>query len=288
MTRKTENLPVPSKDAGPVVLITGCSSGIGRASARLLRERGWRVFATARRSEDVEALEAEGFEALTLDLDEPLGIRVALDQLLDATENRLDALVNNAAIAIPGAVEDLSRDAMRDQFETNLFGTLELTNRVLAVMRQRGHGRIVSVSSILGIVAMPWRGAYNASKFALEGLMDTLRLEMRGTGIHVSTVAPGPIESRFRLNAQQQAEKHVDLTGSRHHRVYGRLQRERSRPDGKLPFSAPPEAVARKIARALESKRPRPRYLVTAPAHWLAFLRRVLPARWLDRLLRRL
>lgn len=288
MTDESDNFPVPAKTAGPVVLVTGCSSGIGRATARLLRERGWRVFATARRSEDVEHLEAEGFEALVLDLDEPLAIRVAVDELLDATGGRIDALVNNGATAIPGAVEDLSRAALRDQFETNLFGTLELTTAVLAVMRRQGHGRIVNVSSILGIVAMPWRGAYNASKFALEGLMDTLRLEMHGTGIHVSTVAPGPVESRFRLNAQRQAEKHIDLGGSRHRRVYRRLQGERSDPDGKLPFSVPPEAVARKIARALASKRPKPRYLVTTPAHWLAFLRRILPARWLDRLLRRL
>ncbi|MEA2094051.1 MAG: SDR family NAD(P)-dependent oxidoreductase, partial [Pseudomonadota bacterium] len=183
------------------ILITGCSSGIGRCVARGLATRGYRVFATARRDKDVNELNAGGFEGLPLDLSDSDSIAAAVNEILSRTGGRLDALFNNGAYGQPGAVEDLSRDVLRTQFETNLFGWHELTNRIIPIMRQQGHGRIIHNSSVLGFVALPFRGAYTASKYALEGLADTLRLELRGTDIHVSLVEPGPIESRFRANA---------------------------------------------------------------------------------------
>jgi NAD(P)-dependent dehydrogenase (short-subunit alcohol dehydrogenase family) len=270
------------------VLITGCSSGIGRATAEHLRVRGWQVFPSARSVADVAALRAAGFEAVVLDLDDSDSIAAALESVLAATGGRLDALVNNAGLGVPGAIEDLPRAAWRRQFETNLFGVAELTARVVPVMRAQGSGRIVMISSILGLVAMPLRGAYNASKFALEGLTDTLRLELRGTGIRVMSINPGAIESRFREHAMEQATHWLpDRTRSAHAATYARLAARNASPGGKMPFSRPPRAVAEDVAHALESRWPRTRYLVTLPAHVLAFLKRLLPHGWLDRVLAR-
>lgn len=274
--------------SAPTVLITGCSSGIGRATAELLRQSGWRVFASARQPADVAALAAAGFEALRLDLDDSDSIQAALADLLAATGGRLDALVNNAGLGVPGAIEDLPRAAWRRQFETNLFGVAELTAGVVPVMRRQGSGRIVMLSSILGLVAMPLRGAYNASKFALEGLTDTLRLELRGSGIRVLTINPGAIESRFREHALAEAERWLpDQAASAHAADYARLRARNATPGGRMPFALPPDAVAADIRHALESRWPRTRSLQTLPAHVLASLKRLLPHGWLDPLLSR-
>ncbi|MBP4051302.1 SDR family oxidoreductase [Chromobacterium violaceum] len=264
------------------ILITGCSSGIGYHTAKWFREKGWRVFASCRRQEDVERLLAEGFESLRLDVDDAASIRAALDEVLARTGGRLDALFNNAGFGQPGAVEDISRQAMREQFETNLFGPWELSNAVMKTMRAQGHGRIVYNSSILGFAAMRWRGAYNASKFAMEGLCDTLRHELHGTDIHVSLVEPGPIESRFRPNALAKFLKNVDIDGSVHRDNY-QQQLERLRKEGHAaPFTLPATAVAEAVWRAVTSRRPRARYRVTFPTKLFWFLRRVLPQRWYD------
>ncbi|WP_434654358.1 SDR family NAD(P)-dependent oxidoreductase [Chromobacterium violaceum] len=264
------------------ILITGCSSGIGYHTAKWFREKGWRVFASCRRQEDVERLLAEGFESLRLDVDDAALIRAALDEVLARTGGRLDALFNNAGFGQPGAVEDISRQAMREQFETNLFGPWELSNAVMKTMRAQGHGRIVYNSSILGFAAMRWRGAYNASKFAMEGLCDTLRQELHGTDIHVSLVEPGPIESRFRPNALAKFLKNVDIDGSVHRDNY-QQQLERLRKEGHAaPFTLPATAVAEAVWRAVTSRRPRARYRVTFPTKLFWFLRRVLPQRWYD------
>jgi NAD(P)-dependent dehydrogenase (short-subunit alcohol dehydrogenase family) len=270
------------------VLVTGCSSGIGEALAHMLHERGWQVFATARKSLDVHYLEQAGLEAIQLDLNDSLSITLAVDKVLEATGGRLDALVNNAAQAVPGAVEDLRREAMRAQFEPNVFGTIELTGRIIPVMREQGHGRIIMLSSILGLVAMPWRGNYNASKYALEGFTDTLRMELARDGIQVVTLNPGPVESHFRRNALSNARRYVDMQASVHRERYARLERQNSDPEGRLPGSVSSEAAARKVIRALESRRPRLRYYVTWAAVALAIARRWLPARWLDRILRKI
>ena len=270
------------------VLITGCSSGIGLACVHLLAARGWRVVASARQTQDVEKLRAAGHTAVRLNIADPESIGTALNETYTLTGGRLDALVNNAGIAIPGAVEDLSREVLERQFDTNLFGTLELTNSVLPLMRRQGHGRIVMVSSILGRVAVPWRGAYNASKFALEGITDTLRLELRGSGIHVSLVNPGAVKSRFRDNSLANFDAWVDTAASPHRETYHRLRAETGARKDTQPFIVEPAAVARKIAYALVSRRPRARYYVTLPAYVLAMARCLLPSAWLDSLLSRI
>ena len=267
------------------VLITGCSTGIGRCCADGLAARGWRVFASARREVDVAALTAAGHEALQLDLDNSASIHTAVDEVLARTGGTLDALFNNGAYGQTGAVEDLTRDALRAQFESNLFGWVELTNTVLPVMRAQGHGRIVMNSSILGLVAMPWRGAYNATKFALEGLTDTLRQELTGSGIHVALVEPGPIESRFRANALAAFERWIDADASVHRSRYARMCRRLETETSTTPFTLPPEAVLKAVVHALESSRPRRRYPVTLPTRLFVVLRRLLPAALLDPLL---
>jgi NAD(P)-dependent dehydrogenase (short-subunit alcohol dehydrogenase family) len=269
------------------ILITGCSSGIGRHCALRLHELGYRVFATARRADDVEALAALGLDSLPLDLDDSASIAQALETVLQRTGGTLDALFNNAAYGQPGAVEDLSRDVLRAQLETNLLGTLELTNRVLPVMRRQGHGRIIMNSSVLGLIALKYRGAYNCSKFALEGLTDTLRLELAGSGIHVSLIEPGPITSAFRENAFRAFQQHIDVANSAHRETYEAVVARLSNqaPDQEPPFTLSPEAVLKPLRHALESRRPRARYYVTFPTYLLGTLRRLLPTAWLDRIL---
>lgn len=267
------------------ILITGCSSGIGLRCAEILQERGWHVFATARKPEDVERLTAQGLESLQLDLDDSSSIHAALHTILEQTNGTLDALFNNGAYGQPGAVEDLSRETLRKQFETNLFGTTELINAVIPVMRRQGHGRIVQNSSVLGFVTMPYRGAYNASKFALEGITDTLRLELKGTNIHLSLIQPGPIESKFRANAFAAFKANIDPTDSPHRANYEAMEARLKKEGPAAPFTLPADAVAAKLIHALESRRPRVRYPVTFPTWLFATLKRILPDHWLDGLL---
>jgi NAD(P)-dependent dehydrogenase (short-subunit alcohol dehydrogenase family) len=267
------------------ILITGCSSGIGECVAHGLAARGWRVFASARGSADVERLGASGLEAVVLDLQDSESIATALAEVLDRNGGRLDALFNNGAYGQPGAVEDLSRETLREQFETNLFGWHELTNRIIPVMRAQGHGRIVQNSSVLGLIALPFRGAYNASKFALEGLTDTLRLELHGSGIHVSLVEPGPVLSRFRQNSLAALRANIDVEASVHRDKYRGALRRLEKEGPAAPFTLPPEAVLKKVIHALESPRPQARYYVTFPTYLFGTLRRLLPSRWLDRVL---
>lgn len=263
------------------ILITGCSSGIGLALAEGLTTRGWRVFATARRPEDVARLVDAGIVGLLLDLRDSASIRAVVTEVLERTGGTLDALCNNAAYGQPGAVEDLSREVLREQFETNFFGTHELTTLVLPVMRRQQQGRIVFISSMLGYVALPYRGAYNASKYALEGLADTLRLELWGTGIHVSLIEPGPIRSKFRANAYAAFQKNIDAIASVHAVQYTAMERHFSA-EGSSFFALGPGSVRAKVVHALESPQPRSRYLVTFPAYLFAVLRRLLSTRALD------
>ncbi|WP_445004058.1 SDR family oxidoreductase [Halomonas mongoliensis] len=269
------------------LLITGCSSGIGHAAAHAMAARGWQVFATARREADVARLEKEGLEALALDLDNSASIEAAVAEVAERTGGRLTALFNNGAYGQPGAVEDLSREVLRQQLETNLLGTHELTCRVLPMMRAQGHGRIVQNSSVLGFAALPYRGAYICSKFALEGLTDTLRQELTGSGIHVSLIQPGPITSRFRENAHRAFQAHIDAERSAHAETYRQVEARLANTQGKAPFTLGPEAVVDKLIHALEHPRPKPRYAVTLPTHLFAALKRVLSTRGMDRVLLR-
>jgi NAD(P)-dependent dehydrogenase (short-subunit alcohol dehydrogenase family) len=273
--------------SGKSILITGCSSGIGRCVAEGLKTRGYHVIASARQPQDVAQLAADGFEALPLDLDSSRSIAEAVEKTLEICDGRLYALFNNGAYGQPGAVEDLSRETLRQQFETNLFGWHELTCRLIPVMRQAGEGRIIQNSSILGLMTLPYRGAYVASKHALEGLSDTLRLELAGSGIHVCLIQPGPILSRFRENALIKWRENIDAEHS-HHRAHYQAMLARLEIEGPaMPFTLPPEAVLKRVIHALESPRPKPRYAVTFPTYLFAFLRRLLTSRGMDRVLLR-
>ncbi|BDY12503.1 SDR family oxidoreductase [Hydrogenimonas cancrithermarum] len=268
------------------VLITGCSSGIGHHCAHALLGAGYRVIAAARKEKDVERLKEEGFEALQLDLDRSDSIDRAVERLHALTDGKLYAVFNNAAYGQPGAVEDLSREVLRRQFETNLFGTHELTVKLLPMMIKAKEGRIVQNSSVLGFAAMRYRGAYNASKFALEGLSDTLRLELEGTGVHVSIIEPGPIRSRFRANALKKFLENIDIEESRLSNLYEKkLKQLRSSEDA--PFTLGPEAVAQALLHALESPSPKRRYRVTFPTHLFYWLKKILPDSMMDWMLRK-
>lgn len=267
------------------ILITGCSSGIGYCVAKGLHARGYRVFATARKKADVEKLSAEGLESFRLDLNDSNSINFAFEETLRRTDGKLYALFNNGAFGLPGAVEDLNRDALRAQFETNVFGWQELTNLAIPVMRRQGYGRIIQNSSVLGFVSMPYRGAYNASKYAIEGLSDTLRLELKGTDIYVSLIEPGPIASQFRMNAVKALEKYVDIENSVHREKYQGVLTRLNKPGPAVPFTLPPEAVLKRAILALESDKPKPRYYVTFPTYLFGFLKRILSTRVLDSIL---
>ncbi|MEI4488963.1 SDR family NAD(P)-dependent oxidoreductase [Frigidibacter sp. MR17.14] len=266
------------------ILITGCSSGIGHDAAHGLKRAGWRVFATCRSEADCERLRAEGLESFRLDYADPASIEAALAEALARTGGTLDALYNNGAFACPGAVEDLPRAALAELFETNLFGYHDLTRRVIPVMRAQGHGRIVNCSSVLGLVGLKWRGAYVASKFALEGLTDVMRLELADTAIKVILLNPGPITSRIRENSIPHFERWIDWRGSARRAQYeasllNRLYKDKGKPDT---FELPAAAVTAKLIRALDAPNPAPRYYVTTPTYLMGALRRLLPGRALD------
>lgn len=268
------------------ILITGCSSGIGQASARTMQARGWRVFATARRPEDIAALEAEGIAAFRLDYADESSIAGAAGKVFAAADGRLDALFNNGAYAQPGALEDLATDALRAQFEANFFGWHSLTRLVIPAMRKAGSGRIVMNSSILGLVAMGFRGAYCCTKFAVEAYADALRIELAGSGVHVSVIEPGPIRTRFTQTALDYARRNLDPENSVH-RDYYRKRLTSMETGGNSFGELGPDAVAEALVKACESHNPRPQYFVTRPTQAMALMRRILPKRQLDSLLRR-
>ncbi len=265
------------------ILITGCSSGIGYDAAHGLAKRGWRVFATCRSNADCERLRGEGLESFVLDYADPASVTAGVAETLERTGGTLDALYNNGAFAVPGAVEDLPRDALADIFNTNVFGYHDLTAQIIPVMRAQGHGRIINCSSVLGLVPMKWRGAYVATKFALEGLTDTLRIEMADTNIDIITVEPGPITSDIRANSIPHFERWIDWKNSPRAAQYesGLLKRLYT-DNGPDTFELAAKAVTDKLIHALESPRPKPRYYVTTPTYIMGLARRILPTRALD------
>lgn len=264
------------------ILITGCSSGIGRDAAKELREQGWQVFASCRAQADCDRLRAMGFDSPRIDYQDPGTITDGLAQVLEKTGGTLDALFNNGAFAVPGAVEDMPTDGLRSIFEANFFGWHELTRQVIPVMRAQGSGRIVNNSSILGFVPARWRGAYVSTKYALEGLTDVLRIEMRDTPIKVVLIEPGPVTSKIRENAIPHFERWIDWQKSPRAEQYNALKSRLYESTGPDPFELPASAVTKKLIHALESTRPKPRYYVTTPTYLLGTLRRVLPTRAMD------
>ena len=265
------------------ILITGCSSGIGYDAAHTLHKRGWRVFATCRAEADCERLRGEGLESFRLDYQDEASIESAIKETLSRTNGILDALFNNGAYAIPGAIEDLSRDALRDNFETNVFGQIDLSNRLIPVMRDQGYGRVIFNSSVLGFVSTPYRGSYCASKFALEALVDAQRMEHKDSPLEFILIEPGPITTDFGSNATKQFEKWVDRETTHRQDIYTAMLAKRKASVGKKDFSElPPSSVTNKLIHALESRRPHPRYYVTLATYLANIMRRALPTRLLD------
>ena len=267
------------------VLITGCSSGIGFCLAHGLRAAGYRVFATARKEKDITKLKELGFDAFLLDLASSGSIKAAISKLYQKTDS-LYALINNGAYGQAGALEDISREALEKQFQVNVFGWHELTNLVLPSMKERNIGRVVYISSVLGFVAMPFRGPYVASKFAIEGLVDTLRLELIQTKIKLSLIQPGPIESKFRQNAFLAFKENVDPSNSDYKREY-KTMIKRLNSDKNVKFTLAPESVLRCVLHALKSEVPRNHYRVTFPTKLFGILCRILPSSWMDNILSR-
>lgn len=269
------------------ILITGCSSGIGYYCALSLAQRGYKVVASCRREADVEKLRQQGLLSVKLDLSDEASIESGFTQALALLDGRIDALFNNGAYGQAGALEDLPTAALRAQFETNFFGWHHLTRLVLPLMLEQQHGRIIQDSSVLGLVALRYRGAYSASKFALEGYTDTLRLELSDTPIHISLIEPGPIQSQFRHNCLVMFDQTIDSGSSRHHDRYEQTRARLQSPTPKNKYTLQPDAVYRCLVDALEAKHPKIRYYVTRPTHYVALMRRLLPYRWLDRILQK-
>lgn len=276
---------VAANTARRSILITGCSSGIGYYCAHALQKRGWRVFAGCRKQADCERLAREGLETVQIDYADPASIKAAFEEVMRRTGGTLDALFNNGAYSHPGAIEDISTDHMRSLFETNVFGWFDLTKRVLPVMRKQGSGRIINCSSVLGFLATRFTGAYAASKHAVEGWSDALRLELKGTGIEVSIIQPGPIRSRMTEHARTHFMETIDLRNSKHRSAYGRELSKLASGARSSNFKRGPEIVFRKLVLALESPHPRARYRITVPTRVGAWLKRLLPTRILDRVL---
>ncbi|OLQ87431.1 short-chain dehydrogenase [Vibrio ponticus] len=267
------------------ILITGCSTGIGYVTAHALHQRGYQVIASCRKAEDVERLQNEGLTCIQLDLNSASSISKAVQQTLTLTDGKLYALFNNGAYGQPGALEDLPVAGLRAQFETNFFGWHQLVCEVLPVMRAQGEGRIVQNSSVLGFAAMKYRGAYNASKFAIEGWSDTLRLELADTNIKISLIEPGPIETQFRANALQAFNQWINIESSAHKAQYQQQIARLAKESSNNAFVLPAEACIKPVIHALEAEKPKLRYRITQPTKVFAILKRLLPGRWLDKIL---
>jgi len=264
------------------ILITGCSSGIGYDTAHYLHKNGYKVYATAREQKDVDRLKSEGLDAYKLDVLLASDISKMLE--LITKEGELYAVFNNAGYGQPGALEDITTKVLKEQFETNFFGLHELTHQALKIMRKQGYGRIIQHSSVLGIISLRFRGAYNASKYAIEGLCDTLRLELMGTDIHVVTINTGPVRSDFRKNAIIKFKKNVSYDGSNYEQEYKKELLDTQTKDDDI-FTKDSSVVIKNIVDALESKKPKPRYYNTFATHLLGSLKRVLSTKYLDKIL---
>lgn len=264
------------------ILITGCSTGIGLQTALYLKQQGFQVFPTARKEKDVEILKKLGFDAFLLDVTKKKTIKRTLKQILEITKGTLDVVFNNAGFGQPGAVEDISTKVLKEQFKTNIFGLHEVTIQVLPIMKKQGYGKIIQHSSVLGIISLKLRGAYNASKYAIEGLSDTLRLELEDTNIQITVLNTGPVTSDFRKNAILKTKENIDIEHSRFKEVYYKnLNAKKS----DVPFNLPSIAVAKKVEKILTSKQIKPRYYITKATYILGFAKRLLSTKLLDKVL---
>ena len=278
---KSDQEKKPMKTKAKSVLVTGCSTGIGAYCARQLHAEGWQVFATARKPEDIEQLRQDGVEAFYLNYAEPESIAALADTIIERTNGTLYGLFNNGGYAQPGAVEDLPVDALRAQFEANVFGYLDLTNRLVPHMIARGEGRIIIHSSVLGFTPMRWSGAYNASKFALEGLYGSMSGELRDTGVKVSLLETGPVESKIGENSLLHYQKWLEGKESRHTALYEERLAEMAKPSdsGIGKFRKGPDAVYKRVNHALTSPKPKPRYFITMPTYGMGIAQRILTSK---------
>ncbi|MBA2709090.1 MAG: SDR family NAD(P)-dependent oxidoreductase [Tatlockia sp.] len=267
------------------IFITGCSTGIGHDAALALTKRGHRVIASCRKETDLAKLHSLGLEAVLMDMNDENSIAIGFSELLTKTSGRLDVLINNAGYGQAGALEDISRDILRQQFETNVFGLMDLSRLAIPIMRKQSKGRIINISSVLGFISMPFRGAYNASKYAVEGLSDTLRLELKSSGIKVICIEPGPIRSEFRSNAIEHSLPNIDKDNSHFHKKYQQMLNGYLEQKEKSLFTKGTEAVISKLIQAIEVKNPKAKYPVTFPSHLFSILKRVLTVKMLDRLI---
>lgn len=265
------------------VFITGCSTGIGHEAALALSRRGYQVIASCRKVEDLAKLHSLNLEAVLMDMADEESIAKGFAEVLIKTSGRLDVLINNAGYGQAGALEDIPRTILRQQFATNVFGLMDLSRLAIPVMRNQGKGRIINISSVLGFISMPFRGAYNASKYAVEGLSDTLRLELKSSGIEVICIEPGPIRSQFRTNAIDNSLQNINKENSHFHKQYQQMLNGYSEHKEKSLFTQNPDAVINKIIQAIEAKHPKAKYRVTFPSHLFAVLKRILSVKMLDR-----
>lgn len=264
------------------IVITGCSTGIGLETAKYLKERFITVYPTARHMEDVEMLKALGFEhAMQLDVTKATQIKHVIETIL-SKESTIDVWFNNAGYGQPGAIEDLETKVLKEQFETNVFGLHECTRQILPVMREQGYGKIIQHSSVLGIISLFGRGAYNASKYAIEGLTDTLRLELKDSDIHAVLLNTGPVTSHFRQTAVQKLKENIDID----HSIFKKQYEKSIKGEGKkVPFNEEADAVASVIHKIILAKTPKPRYYITKATYLLGYLKRILSTTRLDKLL---
>ncbi len=264
------------------IVITGCSTGIGLATADYLRGQRITVYPTARDSKDVEMLKRLGFEhAMQLDVTKPEEITAVIERVLEL-ENKIDVWFNNAGFGQPGAIEDITTETLREQFETNVFGLHECTRQIIPIMREQGYGKIIQHSSVLGLISLFGRGAYNASKYAVEGLTDTLRLELAGTKIYPVLLNTGPITSDFRNNAIAKLRENVDIEYSLFREQY--LEKLEGT-EKKVPFSEASLSVAKIVHRIILAEKPKPRYYITKATTLLGAMKRLLSTRLLDKIL---
>ena len=270
------------------ILITGCSTGIGYETAIALKHNGYKVYASARKKKDVEHLKSLGFDALKVDVTKKEEISNALEYILEQ-DGKLDAIFNNAGYGQPGAVEDIKTEVLKEQFETNVFGLHEATTQAMKIFRKQGYGKVIQHSSVLGIIALKFRGAYNASKYAIEGLADTMRQEVMDSEIYISSINTGPVTSKFRENALKKFNKNVDIDSSHFTDIYKKeLKTRLENKEDNTPFNLPASSVANVVIKIMESKKPKPRYYVTTATHLLGFFKRVLSTSLLDKLLNRI
>ncbi len=270
------------------ILITGCSTGIGFETALVLKQNGYKVYASARKDEDIEHLKKLGLTTLKLDVTKKEDISKAFEYILEE-DKKLDAVFNNAGFGQPGAIEDVSTEVLKEQFETNFFGLHELTIQAMRIFRKQGFGKIIQHSSVLGIISLKFRGAYNASKYAIEGLADTLRLETLNSNIFICTINTGPVTSKFRENALRKFNENIDIENSFFKQTYKKELKVRleSKEDN-TPFNLSATSVANVVVKIMQSKKPKPRYYVTKATYILGFLKRVLSTTLLDKLLNKI